>query len=440
MTDFFEKLHSSVAFKAVFISFLVILLLIPMAMVKSVISERSHLYRSASSEISGLWGGKQLLVGPVLSIPYVEQSGEISGWRYNSKFKHIVPNNINVNINVDTQIRHRGIYKVPVYTANIMMSGMFDLTSSNMGNELISELQLDKAVIQVPIQNNRAIKDAIHFKWDSESIDLVPELEQGSDTAIIFKARLSQGKPVKGGKYKFSLQLKLAGNEEFSFVSSAKESHIRMQSNWSAPGFFGVYLPSRYEINDEGFSANWDINDYAIDLAHVENGKIATSWFSKKAKYGVRLIHPVDTYQIVTRSAKYSVFFISLTFLVCFLTEMVGKINLHAIQYLFIGLANCIFYLLFLSLSEHINLNLSYIISSLSSIILVSLYCLSVLARKARALIMFSSLSGLYMYLFITIKSEDYALLSGSIGLFVILALTMYLTRNIIWSKDETYK
>lgn len=436
MADFFGKLHSSSAFKAVFICFLILLLLIPMSMVKSVISERSHLYRSASGEISRMWGGKQLLTGPVLTIPYIEQSGEMTGWRYNSRFRHLLADLIDMDIRVDTQIRQRGIYKIPVYTADIKMSGEFDLTASGLREEQIKMLQLEKAVIQIPIQNSHAIKDTIRFSWNNESINLIPERGQEQGNTIIFKAKLGEIILSEGDKYTFTLQMKLAGNEEFSFVSSSKETHINMQSNWNSPGFFGVNLPTQYSIEDDNFSAEWNINNYAIDFGRTEDRKISTDWIKGKTQYGVRFLQPVDNYQIVTRSAKYSILFIGLTFLVCFLTEIYGRLNLHGIQYLFIGLANCIFYLLFLSLSEHINLNLSYFISSLSSIILISFYSLSVLELKSRALLMFSSLSGLYMYLFVTIKSEDYALLSGSIGLFVILALTMYLTRNIKWSND----
>ena len=141
----------------------------------------------------------------------------------------------------------------------------------------------------------------------------------------------------------------------------------------------------------------------------------------------------VDTYQQVTRSAKYAVLFIGLTFLIYFLVEVLGGHKLHPIQYLFIGLSNCIFYLLLMSLSEHINFNFAYLLSASSSCLLISLYSKSVLQNKAKAILVMLVLIALYTYLYITLQSEGFALVTGSIGLFCIIAMLMYLTRNTNW-------
>ena len=150
-------------------------------------------------------------------------------------------------------------------------------------------------------------------------------------------------------------------------------------------------------------------------------------------RFGVNFIQTVDTYQIVTRAAKYAVLFIGLSFLVYFFTELLGSVELHPVQYLLVGLANCIFYLLLLSLAEHIPFAAAYILSAAASSILISLYSLTILGGRLKAAIVFGVLCGLYTYLYTALRSEAYALLIGSLGLFVVLALIMYITRHIDW-------
>ena len=208
-----------------------------------------------------------------------------------------------------------------------------------------------------------------------------------------------------------------------------------MDSSWHSPGFFGIYLPSDHVVSDEGFTASWQINDLLTDLGHSEHERVLCSWFVGQPKFGVKFIQPVDTYQVITRAAKYAVLFISLTFLVYFFAELFGKASLHPIQYLLVGMANCIFYLLLLSLAEHIRFNIAYFISTCASVSLIAFYSVSILKSRTKALVMFVLLSGLYTYLFVTLRSEAYALLIGSIGLFVILGLAMYLTRNVDWNR-----
>lgn len=147
----------------------------------------------------------------------------------------------------------------------------------------------------------------------------------------------------------------------------------------------------------------------------------------------MRLVQPVDTYQAVTRATKYAVLFIGMTFLVYFLIEVFGNAALHPIQYMLVGGANCIFYLLLLSLAEHIPFTIAYLVSACASLVVITLYSTSILNSRRKALVVFVVLSGLYSWLYVTLRSESYALLIGSIGLFLFLNTGMYLTRNIDW-------
>jgi inner membrane protein len=426
---------NSNTFRVLFIGFLILLLLIPMGMVKSIISERGHLYRQANNEITAAWGKQQLLIGPILTIPYVKTFSDNSGWSYDSRYRHLRPEEMTVNTHIETQMRYRSIYKVPVYIATVHINGHFNLQKTGTDSTEKSGFQLNEGSIQIPVKSSRSLKEPIKFVWDDEVIKLTPGWDDPESEAVIFTAKIPYHLLVEDQLHKFELDIKLAGSGEFSFISSSQNTRIKMNSNWHSPGFNGIYLPSSHDVSDKGFTAAWQTNDLLTDIGHREHERVLYSWFSGQPGFGVKFIQPVDTYQLITRAAKYAVLFISLTFLVYFLAELFGKAILHPIQYLLVGVANCIFYLLLLSLAEHINFNIAYFFSASASIALISLYSSSILNSRLKASIVFVVLSCLYTYLFVTLRSEAFALLIGSIGLFVILGLSMYLTRNIDWHR-----
>lgn len=429
------NIKNSNTFRVLFIGFLILLLLIPMGMVETLISERGHLYRQASKEITASWGKEQLLMGPILTLPYVKTFSNKSGWSAEQKNKHLQPDNMSINTNIETQIRYRGIYKVPVYTANVKISGDFNLLSPENNEEKNSYLKLNEGVVHIPIHSSRAIKKPIKFLWDNKEITLTPESNTKDSNTVIFTAKLPTQLLNINVNHSFQYEITLAGSELFSFLSSAKHTSIKINSNWASPSFYGSHLPTTHDITNEGFTASWEINDLITDINHEDSEKISLHWINSKPKFGIKLVQPVDTYQTITRAAKYAVLFIGLTFLVYFFTEIFSKTLLHPIQYLFVGVANCVFYLLLLSLAEHISFVTAYFISSTASIIMISLYSKSILNSRTKARQIFYVLSGLYTYLFVTLRSEGFALIIGSIGLFIILGLAMYLTRNIDWSK-----
>ena len=428
----FDDIKNSNTFRVLFIGFLVLLLLIPMGMVESVIKERGFLHDNASNEIQRSWGREQSLIGPILSLPYVKTFSARSGWSYNARYKHLRPELLNIDSSIETEIRYRSIYKVPVYTVDVHISGEFDLSDNGIGDEDNNGFQLEKGMIQIPLTSSRSVKEPIKFIWNGEVIELKPSWNSEDSEAVVFSAKLPTHLIRPDRVNTFEYQMKLAGTNSLAVVPSAKKTDVKMVSNWHSPGFFGIYLPGERTISADGFTAEWWTNDFLSDIGHEESEMISLDWFNAQA-YGVNLIQPVNTYQVVTRAAKYAVLFIALTFMVYFFTELFGKTMLHPIQYLLVGVANCIFYLLLLSLAEHIRFNVAYVISACSSTSVISLYSLSILKSRLKATIVFAVLAGLYTYLFITLRSEGFALLIGSVGLFAILSAAMYLTRNIDW-------
>jgi len=426
-----EKLRTSITGKILFIGLLVLVLLIPMNMVESVISERSHVYRSAQDDITGSWGKEISLVEPVLT---VEQHDRLSwshgAYTYDYKYRHLAPEKTLVNAHIETQIRKRGIFRVPVYTGKISIKGRFSLpteenTSINIKRQGKIQLLLD----------TRSLRKPPELTWNGEKIQLTPEKSPGSGQTVIFHARLENLYSNYDYSPAFELSLELTGSNALTFLSRARQNDIRITSNWDSPGFFGSTLPSSHDINNNGFTAEWNTNNFFENLGHENSETISKDWFSTDRSFGVKFIQTVDTYQLVTRATKYAVLFITLIFAVYLLYEIIGNVILHPIQYLFIGFSNCIFYLLLLSLAEHIEFNMAFFTSAFSSVMLVALYSASILRQRARGILIFIKLSILYSFLFVTLKSEDYALLIGSIGLFTILSLIMYFTRNFNWYK-----
>lgn len=393
-------------------------------MVESVISERSHLYRQANTEITKIWGDSHLITGPVLTVPDFRSENQKSGWVQRLRYQHLPPEALAVKAVFDTQIRYRSIYKVPVYLAKISSSGKFVMPET-------AKLEIvDKALIQIPFSKIKSLKKTPVLYWNGKALALSPVSDGSKKDAVIFQASIPLAEIGEGT---FKIYYEAAGSAEFNMVSLAKKTTVSITSDWGTPSFQGDFFPTKYDIENDGFSAVWDINNIFVNAEDSNDEKLSSDKINAYDKFGVKFIQLADTYQLVTRSAKYAVLFISLTFLVYFLAEVLGGNKLHAIQYLLIGLSNCIFYLLLLSLSEHINFNLAYFLSACSSTLLISLYSKSVFQNAGKAMLIFMVLAALYTYLFITLQSEGFALVTGSIGLFIIMAILMYLTRNTNW-------
>ncbi len=202
---------NSNTFRVLFIGFLILLLLIPMGMVESVIAERDQLYRQANHEITASWGREQIFTGPILTIPYVKTSSTNAGWSYVSQYKHISPKSMVITAHVETQIRYRSIYKVPVYTTSIEVHGNFGSITTNESKDDDKAYKFSKGIIQIPINISRSLKEAIQFTWDDEVINLTPSWDNSSNEAAIFSAKIPEHLLDNDKTHKFKLRMKLAG-------------------------------------------------------------------------------------------------------------------------------------------------------------------------------------------------------------------------------------
>lgn len=424
-----SKLKSSVTLRMFVMAMVVLFLLILSVMVGSLISERQQRRDEAVNEVSQKWGNVQTITGPVLTIPFRKPTKDEKGKAvFYSDCLHIMPETLQAEVDLTPEIRYRGIYEAVLYQAVIKLKGTFILPELEKYGLLPEHLILKEAFITVGITDLRGIKNVITLNWGGEKLPVSP----GVKLLDIVKSGFTVFPVVylSRNEYAFSADLRLNGSGEFNIIPVGKETVVTMSSKWNSPSFIGNFLPEKREISPNGFRAVWGVQHLNRNFPQTWTGN---AYSVSNAAFGVKLLQPVDEYQKVTRAVKYAIMFIVLTFMAFFLTEIFSRAAIHPIQYTLIGLAIILFYVILLSLSEHIPFNVSYVTASLGIILLVSAYAKSVLKTKKAAAIIGGILAALYLFLFVTLQLEDYALLLGSIGLFVILAVVMFLTRRIDW-------
>lgn len=439
------------------IALLIILLYLPLATIKSLIMERKTTSREASREITETWAGRQTIVGPILTIPFRKNNKNSSrDPRKNVGYAHFLPDALNIEARIEPEIRRRSIFEVIVYKTEQSIRGTFPTPDFSAWAVDESRIMWDKAFISMGITGPRGIQSGVNIRVRNRSVEAEPGVITGAPASGLHAwfplAPKGTGAPKKaprppgsnreksGGAAAandFTITLSLHGSEDLFFAPVGKTNRVSLSSSWRHPSFQGRYLPAFRSIGEEGFEADWDV-------AHF-GGKYPRRWMSNKkdgeidarlsrgAVLGVKLIQPVDFYTKSERSVKYGLFLIALAFLAFFMFEVVKKLRVHPMQYILIGFSVCLFYLLLLSLSEHVGFLLAYVLAGASSTGLISIYSASFLPEKKHAGIIAGNLTLMLFAFYIILQHEDYSLLLGSGMLFLSLSAVMYITRNIDW-------
>lgn len=424
-------IKGSITIKLVIVTILMLLLLIPTSMVKSIIQERERLNQMATNEVSSIWAKQQRVEGPVLTVPLIYANKVGKDTVETTKYWHILPEELTIDGNVMPETLKRGIYEVVVYKSDISLSGTFDINTKPDPNHL-KEIQYDKAFLTIGINDLRGVKNDIKVDWNGKKLGTDPGSKISEMTGSGITVYLPEIKRDERKKYDFDFDLDLHGSGNLSFIPLGSQTDVNVSSPWSDPSFQGSFLPTHRDITDEGFKATWNVLELNRNYPQSWIGNANFGLFNESS-FGVDFILPLDDYQKSFRSAKYAVLVISLTFLLFFLVEVTNKQRIHPFQYALVGLALCLFYVLLVSISEHIDFNLAYGISTLAIVLMISLYSISVFKKVKLSVVLSTILTALYGFLFVTLQLSDYALLLGSVGLCVILGLTMYFTRNINW-------
>ena len=446
-----NEANRSVSLKMLLIGGLILLLGIPMLLIYALISEREDRAREAAAEVRRSWSGSQVVAGPSLTIPYLCQNAE---GKWTTAYLNYLPETLEISGSLRTQQLRRGIYDIVVYDAPLTLSGTFtaaDLAALRVNPD---DLRLADATLSVGVSDLRGVSEQVDIRWGDSLVAAKP----GTPTRALVSSGLSipaDASPLlrPDGSVAFSVTLRLRGSAHLLFAPLGRTTRVNLASDCPSPSFTGAFLPREREVADTGFSAQWQvlelnrnypqaITDNQSFARHNPGGDLplpgdmdyaTVSETLLPSLFGVSLLLPVDQYQQTTRAAKYAFLVIILTFVVCFFTETFQRRNIHPVQYLLVGLALCLFYTLLLATAEHTGFALAYALASVMTAALVTFHIAGVLRSWRTALTIGGLLVGLYAYIFFLIRMETYALLAGSLGLFVILALVMYFSQKIKW-------
>jgi len=423
--------RNSISLKLLVIGIFVLILLIPSEMVQSLIRERESTRNEAISEIWRTWGDKQILAGPVISVPVTASKSLPNGTIESStRYLHFLPENLSVKGNVVPHKRYRSIYEVVLYTSSLNVNGNFKPLLPKGLNVQAGDIKWDKAYLVFGISDMKGIKENIDITWNDSNFRMQPGLpvhdiiKGGVSFPLVVDPTISN---------KFNFNLKLNGSRLLAFLPFAADMNVNITSSWANPSFEGAFIPAEKSITKNGFSATWKIlelnrnyGQYGFDdfIRHDDDKQLAVtpdndriSPENAEGAFGVNLIMPVDQYQRTTRAAKYGVLFVILTFVTFFFFELLRKKYVHPLQYLIVGFAIMLFYLLLLSLAEYMLFDFAYLISATVITLMVMLYAGAIFSNRRYGIIVGLILFMLYAYFYTLLQLQLYSLLFGSIGI-----------------------
>ncbi len=437
--------RSSLTLKLVAIVILGLLLLIPLGMVDGLLRERLQRQKAAVSEIHDTWGREQTIIGPFLRLPYEQKitkerrelvNGELKTFPYTETKRGdllLLPQKLAVVGRVTPHQRYRGIYEAVVYSAELKVSGGFvppDLAELGITPK---DIQWEKGTVFISVSDLRGASRQLEITLGGERLELLP----GSDLRGAGSGVHATTSALRAwtGQLPFSLDLQLNGSGRLQVAPLGVETQMSLASPWSDPSFQGAFLPAEKEITPEGFTAQWNVTYYGRDYGQqfIDHGSpqvVSKNTFSSSL-FGVELVQMMDTYRPVERAIKYGVLVVVLVFGAFFLFELIAGVRVHTLQYTLIGGALILFYLALLALSEFVGFGPAYAIGAVAATGLITFYSRSILGAGRHALVILGGLTGVYGFLYVTLQMQDYSLLSGTLGLFLLLAIAMYVTRHL---------
>lgn len=439
MPAFFDRLGLRSSMKAALIIVLLLLLLIPLGMIGDLVWERESRSDSAAAEIIGSAGGHLDIIGPVVILPYdvVERVYREGNWIREQKPGGEVfaaPEEVGIRIDLKTEYRVRGIYRVPVYEARLDIDGVIPALDSDFLPEG-AILRSEGIRIFTGFGDMRGIKAISSLTLGDRQFEFRPESagENLGGGIAVYPA----GVDLYSAPIEFSWDMELSGGGRVTATPLGRDSRLEISGDWPSPSFGGAVLPRDRQVSEKGFSAVWVIPEVSRPIgSHWKSGD-APLYSLRSHALEVRLMEPVGTYTRARRSVKYGALFLLLPFVVFFLFEAFGKARIHPVQYLLAGAADVLFYMLLLAVSEHLGFDFAYLIAAAASTVLLSLYSLQFTGRSPRGLVMPLVLGGAYLWLWVTLQSEDYALLIGAVGLFALVALVMTVTGKVNWYRTS---
>ena len=434
--------------KMILIGFIILALMIPSVMIMELVQERANRKLEVTNEVSSKWGQIQTIAGPYISVPYLEEvkkPGMPSEWI--TQTLNYFPSTLDINGVLHPVVRKRSIFKVMLYESQLVMKGHFG--APDLQNAFISpdNIEWEKATMHLGITDLTGIGSQVNVKMG----DTLMKMSAAIPVAIQFPNGLMtriKGADITGSGFDFEISLSLKGSQGIFFTPVANHTTVKLQSTWPSPKFEGQFLPDTSTVTREGFEATWTILDINRQLSQQWTGSMPqhlSPSFPTRTRHtldaaggassvmGVELLDTVDHYTKNERTVKYAFLLITLTFVIYFFSEVLKKQRVHPLQYGLVGASLVIFFILLLSFSEHIGFDAAYLVSALATILLITFYSRSIFTEKRNANLVGGLLLLQFGFIYIILQLEDFALLAGSITLFAIIALIMYLTRKVKW-------
>ncbi|HYK88316.1 MAG TPA: cell envelope integrity protein CreD [Acidobacteriota bacterium] len=440
--------HYSIVLKMGAIILLGLLLLIPLSMVNSLLSERLARRDDAVKEITSTWGNAQVIFGPVLIVPYNFIRKSFKDQIVNGLVERVevsetaqarayfLPATLKIDAHLTPSLLHRGIYEAVAYSGTTKITGRFDRPAFAEFQVNPQQILWEDAELAISITDLRGAKESMQVKLGDILIPLKPGARLAGFAGGVY-ARV-KGLELQTGTIPFEMALTFNGSRSLRFVPVGANNDVQLASAWPDPGFQGAFLPTERRVGPDGFDAHWQVSYYGrsypqqwTDTNPVMGNAVMESVF------GVDLVTVVDSYRFVERSVKYGILLIALMFTAFFLFEVMTAVRIHPFQYTLVGIALCLFYLALLALSEVISFGPAYWTGAAAATIMISLYSAKALRGGRRAGVVAAGLSAVYAFMFVILRLQDYSLLIGTAGLFLVLGIVMYVTRNLDWySRD----
>ena len=435
---------AKVLVKALIIGGIVLILQIPTFFVQDLIKEREQRQKEAITEVSSKWAIKQNIAGPVLVLPYWQTGVDSTNKSMTKHFAYFLPDVLNINSMVTPEEKYRGIYKIMLYTSRMNLKGAYNSIALEKLKIDSKDVIWNEAFVHINISDVKGLNDELKLQWNNQILALSPDEREGNAINGGLSAALNLSSIEDLQHVDFSTDMNISGSEELLFTPVGKTTSVDMSAKWPHPSFTGDILPLSTRISNDSFYAKWKSvsqkrnfpqqwKDNAFVISNT-NGSVATTTITNNINdnsFGASLYVPVNGYQKTMRSVKYSFLCILLTFAAFFLIETSNKKSVHPFHYGLVGLALVLFYTLLLSFSEYIGFNFSYVIASVATIGLIAWFVKGILSSSRLSIILSLVLLLVYTYVFTILQLQDYALLLGSVGLFITLAVIMHFSKKI---------
>jgi inner membrane protein len=430
--------------KALIIGGIVLILQIPTFYVQDLIKEREERQKEAITEVSSKWATKQAITGPVLVLPFLQATPDSTNKTMTRHFAYFLPDVLNITSTVTPEEKYRGIYKVMLYTSKINLNGTFNSIPLDKLKIDPKDVLWNEAFVHINISDIKGLNDDLNLHWNNQVLTMSPDVVDGTAMNDGLNGPLTLTGVDDLKHVDFSSDINLNGSQQLLFTPVGKSTSVEMSAKWPHPSFTGDILPSTSSISNDSFQAKWKSiaqkrsfpqqwKDNAFTISSVTKTSTASANDITENAFGADLYVPVNGYQKTMRSVKYSFLCILLTFAAFFLIDTTNRKSVHPFQYGLVGLALVLFYTLLLSISEYIGFTYSYAVAAVATIGLIAWFVKGVLGSMRLTTILSVVLLFVYTYMFTILQLQDYALLLGSIGLFIALAVIMHFSKRIEW-------